>query len=279
MVSTLRRHRSPTLVLDEQMSRQVRATDHYVACDVCGRTMLKGENPEPYLAPSRERKLVCQLCASRAQQEGWIRESANPATPAQPPRSQESRRRFRRGRRAARALAGGGGTDAPTSADSALDGIGDPAPADLPERPDLPNERSLEPSSIARFRRDPRHVRAVPTNAQLKIERAIALFNGSEHPRTVAGIARTLGSPRVCASTSVDSAAEVRLTVAWDLSWYQFVVDLSDTAEPVRVQARGQELDELEPDAQDWNANMGTDGSLMLGEPEGSDGAQENEAL
>src|SRR3712207_8579577 len=34
------------------------------------------------------------------------------------------------------------------------------------------------------------HVRAVPTNAELKMVRAIDVFNGSEHPRTVAGVAR-----------------------------------------------------------------------------------------
>jgi hypothetical protein len=260
------------------MSKQVRSMDDYVACEVCGRTMLKGEHPEPYLAPSRERKLVCQLCAGRAQQEGWIRESANPATPAQPPRSQETKRRFRRGRRAARAPVGGGeretrSREAPV--DPSANGGGDPARGDLHERVDLPAERA----PLARFRRDPRHVRAVPTNAQLKIERAVALFNGSEHPRTVAGIARTLGSPQVCASTSADSAAEVRLTVAWELSWYQFVVDLSDTNDPVQVEARGHEMSELEPDAQAWNASAAPDGSLLLEEPKGSNGEQDDEHL
>jgi hypothetical protein len=258
------------------MSKQLRSIDDYVACEVCGRTMLKGEHPEPYLAPSRERKLVCQLCASRAQQEGWIRESANPATPAQPPRSQESKRRFRRGRRAAKALVGSGAPDpAAAHSDSSSNGGTDPGRSDVQERIEHPAERA----PIARIRRDPRHVRAVPTNAQLKIERAVALFNSSEHPRTVAGIARTLGSPQVCASTSADSAAEVRLTVAWEISWYQFVVDLSDTNEPVQVGARGQELHELEPEAQDWNASASPDGSLVLDAPKGSNGAEGDEGL
>ena len=43
------------------------------------------------------------------------------------------------------------------------------------------------------------------------------------------------------------------LTVAWELSWYQFVVDLSDGREPVRVRGQGQELAELPGEAQDWN--------------------------
>ena len=104
--------------------------------------------------------------------------------------------------------------------------------------------------------RSPRHVKAVPTNAQLKIGRALELFNASEHPRTVAGIARTLGTPHASASTSKSSAAEVLLTVAWELSWYQFGVDLSDGREPVRPRNQGQELSELPPEAQDWNCTV-----------------------
>jgi hypothetical protein len=122
-------------------------------------------------------------------------------------------------------------------------------------------------------------VRAVPTNAQLKIERAIALFNGSEHTRTVSGVARSLGVPRVCATTSGGSAAEVVVVVAWELSWYRFVIDLSDTNEPVRVEARGQELNELEPESQDWNASAAPDGTLALDEPESSNGEQQDQPL
>ena len=55
--------------------------EEHTACDVCHRTMLKGEWAEPYLTPSRERRLVCQLCAPHAQREGWIRETAAPDAP------------------------------------------------------------------------------------------------------------------------------------------------------------------------------------------------------
>ncbi|MEA2425097.1 MAG: hypothetical protein QOH13_1507, partial [Thermoleophilaceae bacterium] len=57
------------------------------ACDICGRTILKGERTEPYLAPGARRKTVCELCKPRAEHEGWIRESAHgdiPATRARP---------------------------------------------------------------------------------------------------------------------------------------------------------------------------------------------------
>src|SRR6266550_1059493 len=70
--------------------------EEHTACDVCHRTMLKGEWAEPYLTPSRERRLVCELCAPHAQREGWIRESAAPNAPAQPQRQPERRGLLRR---------------------------------------------------------------------------------------------------------------------------------------------------------------------------------------
>ena len=47
------------------------------------------------------------------------------------------------------------------------------------------------------------------------------------------------------------------LTVAWELSWYQFGVDLSDGREPVRLRGQGQELYELPEEAQEWNCDGG----------------------
>ena len=79
-------------------SNGARSSEDHVACDVCHRTMLKGERAEPYLTPSRERRLVCQLCAPRAQREGWIREAAAPEMPARPQRQPERRGLLRRRR-------------------------------------------------------------------------------------------------------------------------------------------------------------------------------------
>ena len=228
-------------------------TEDHISCEVCHRTMLKGEQAEPYLTPSRERRLVCQLCAPRAQHEGWIREAAAPEMPARPQRQDERRGLFRRRRRS-------------ESADSR------PAPATEPELRKVANgETADEPDDaplrnlIRRSRpRSPRQVKAVPTNAQLKIGRALDLFNGSEHPRTVAGLARTLGPPHAGATTSGTSAAEVVLTVAWELSWYQVAVDLSDGRDPVRLRGQGHELTELPDESQDWNCEMAADGTIAL---------------
>lgn len=231
-------------------------SEGHVSCEVCHRTMLKGEQAEPYLTPSRERRLVCQLCAPRAQHEGWIREAAAPEMPARPARQPERRGilRRRRPREEERGIEPVAAAD-PGERRTANGDTADPdqaAPAPL---------RSL----IRRSRpRNPRQVKAVPTNAQLKIGRALELFNTSEHPRTVAGLARSLGAPQAGAATSGASAAEVVLTVAWELSWYQFNVDLSDARDPVRLRGQGQELSELSADAQAWNCETAPDGTITL---------------
>jgi hypothetical protein len=237
-----------------QVNKQLRSLEEQVACDVCGRTMLKGERPEAYLAPSRERKLVCQLCAQRAQKEGWIRESGD-ATPVQPPRPNARGHFLRRRRRRASAFREGlAETPATPGAEPEPSSNGARSPAPVPDG-----------SPRARH---PRHVRAVPTSIDLKLERAIDLFNGSEHTKTVAGIARTLGSPQVSASTSEPSPAEVMLTVAWELSWYQYSIDLSDTKTPVREHGRGHELGELSEQVREWNATADEEGRIAVGEPE-----------
>src|SRR4051794_19312871 len=55
-------------------TRDIRTNQLDVACDVCGRTLLRGEHAEHFLAGG-ERRMVCDLCTARAQHEGWIRES------------------------------------------------------------------------------------------------------------------------------------------------------------------------------------------------------------
>src|SRR5438046_5800029 len=76
--------------------KELKTDEEARSCDICGRTILKGERVEPYLAPGGRRKIVCELCVPRADHEGWIRESAQgemPATRAerQPRRSFTSR--------------------------------------------------------------------------------------------------------------------------------------------------------------------------------------------
>src|SRR5256885_4767768 len=73
------------------VNKELRAWHEEIVCDVCGRTMLKGERTEPYLAPGGQRMLVCELCTDRAYAEGWIRESAHDELPARTRRNEPRR--------------------------------------------------------------------------------------------------------------------------------------------------------------------------------------------
>ena len=265
------------------MAKELRPSPELYSCEVCARTILKGERIEPFLVPGGQRRLVCELCASRAEASGWIRESAHaeqPASHAPEPRASLFQRMGRRWR-ADRARANGAG-----AADRADDGLADPEadaelrgdgrgeldvesrPAPEPPRP-AADEASGRSSRGLRRRAAPassaRHVRAVPTNAQVKVERALEVFNASQHRRTVAGLARTLGPPWVSAAPETDSPSYVTIVVAWELSWYRYTVDLGDADDPVSLAEKGHELDELDDTDRDWNGAVDPEGGLVAG--------------
>ena len=81
------------------MKKELRPIHDDVSCDICERTILKGERTEAYLAPGGQRHVVCELCTDRAYNEGWIRESAHMDMPASTRRPQERRSLFGRMRR------------------------------------------------------------------------------------------------------------------------------------------------------------------------------------
>ena len=83
------------------------------------------------------------------------------------------------------------------------------------------------------------------------------LFNASAHPRTVAGVARSLGAPIVAARPSLTEGSVVTIVVGWELSWYRFEVDLADEAAGPRITGQGTELAEL--DAADQVPNAAAD--------------------
>jgi hypothetical protein len=251
------------------MKKELRPIHDDVSCDICGRTILKGERTEAYLAPGGQRHLVCELCTDRAYSEGWIRESAHMDMPASTRRPQERRSLFgkMRRRREAEPL-GEPPVEQYLEHDPAAGSNGGEPWVDTPPEPAESNAADLPPppppSSPPR-RRDARHVRAVPTNAQVKVERALELFNGSEHVRTIGGISRTLGEPWVSANPLAEAPSEVSITVAWELSWYRYRVDLGDADDPVTLVSKGQELEELDGSMRDWNATALADGKLAVG--------------
>jgi hypothetical protein len=97
---------------------------------------------------------------------------------------------------------------------------------------------------------------------ELAMVEAADLFNASQYRRTVAGIAKSLGTPRVSVVVLSGVNAEVVVTVAWDISWYQYRVSL-DSDNPVRLEGRGHDPDELESSFADWNANLDDEGRVV----------------
>jgi hypothetical protein len=238
--------------------KSIQTNSPVMSCDVCGRTLLRGETSDVFLAGG-QRRIVCELCTSRAQHEGWIREGLD----ALGTRQHEGRGRGRgallgrlRARRE-RAAEPAREADEPPSFE--------PEPVDY--RPVEPEPVAPPPAPVAPAAPEEemyahRSVRGVPTNAELKVARALEVFNASAHPRTVAGVARSLGAPIVAARPSATEGSLVSIVVAWELSWYRYEVDLGDEAAGVRVIAQGTELAELEPADQTANAAADEAGQL-----------------
>jgi hypothetical protein len=100
------------------------------------------------------------------------------------------------------------------------------------------------------------------SEGEMALLEAADLFNASAYKRTVGGIAKSLGDARASIVPLSGSAGELAVTVAWDLSWYQYRIS-PESAQPVRLERRGHELDELEPSFTEWNAHVEDGGRLV----------------
>jgi hypothetical protein len=105
------------------------------------------------------------------------------------------------------------------------------------------------------------------TASEDPLARAIESFNGSEASRLVAGLMRTLGEPRASIGAAAGAPAEVRVTVAWELTWYQWAVAADGERPAVSQLAKGAELDQLDGAARVWNAGVAEGGRLYVGRP------------
>jgi len=97
---------------------------------------------------------------------------------------------------------------------------------------------------------------------EVAVLEAAELFNGSTFRRTVGGIQKSLGEARASLVSLSGTNGEMAVTVAWDLSWYQYRVS-PESAQPVRLERRGHELDELESSFKSWNAHVEEEGRLV----------------
>jgi hypothetical protein len=258
-------------------------------CDVCSRTLLKGEELHEYVSSQGERFGVCVLCRSRAEASGWIPAEQYGTIAQQPQRRARRglalRRRLAdaaaraRGRRSARSDPAGPTGPAEDRADevaataepepqspSAAEGPAPPVPSEpqQDERPRPPHrqvERSPKPvpggEGVAPRAPQPRR------GPEAIMRGAVESFNSSEESRKIAGLMRSLGEPQ--AAVLPDPPRQLALvTVAWELSWYQWEVGANGEDQSVREVAKGDEVSELAEEARDWNASVDEDGKLRL---------------
>ncbi len=141
-----------------------------------------------------------------------------------------------------------------------------------PTTPTVPNQRRKRRrglSSLFDIRREQQQepIVAEPilrrlSPPELEMVEAADLFNASDYRRTVGGIAKSLGEPRVSIVPLSGVNGELVVTIAWDISWYQYRIT-PESAQPIRLAERGHDLADLDDSFRGWNAHIEDDGRLV----------------
>jgi hypothetical protein len=97
---------------------------------------------------------------------------------------------------------------------------------------------------------------------EVALVEAAELFNATQFRRTIASVGRALGEAKASIVPLSGVNAEMVITFAWDISWYQYRVSPEST-QPVRIAERGQDVAELDPGYQAWNATVTEDGRIV----------------
>ena len=97
---------------------------------------------------------------------------------------------------------------------------------------------------------------------ELQTVEAADLYNASDYRRTIGGVSKSLGEPRASILPLAGVNQELLITIAWDITWYQYRVS-PESAQPVKLEARGHELGDLERAFQAWNARVQPDGRIV----------------
>lgn len=205
-------------------------------CAVCDRTLLQGEQARKLRhGPGEEPVDVCALCERTALEHGWVREGA-PLLPAPAPLRRKPRQKLPS--LAAIFLGAGGGASGGTGRRGRAGGGS--------------GELVLDGEPILRRLSD----------GELAVVEAAEAFNASDFRRTVQGLLRSLGPADVSIVPLSGVHGEVVITIAWELSWYQYRVN-PDGPQAVRLAERGYELDEIDPALRAWNAHLAEDGRVV----------------
>jgi hypothetical protein len=247
-------------------TRSIVTSQPDVACDVCARRLLRGEQPDVFIAAGR-RLTVCELCAPRAAHEGWKRESDTREVTLPPMRPRRGRSLLAR----LRGLAGPAGERALVP-DVALapeaeeqpaqpfdlygNGVGDGGAGAAGEAAATGEQDDVEQTPALNGH--------APAPAGDHLHVAVEVFNGSEYPRRVAGLARSLGTPLVTVREAEHLASIVDIVVAWELCWYRYAVDLGEERPLTVATGQGNELHELRHEEREGNASADESGALTL---------------
>jgi hypothetical protein len=256
-----------------------------VECEVCERRLLRGEQPDVFLAAGR-RRIVCELCAPRAAHEGWMRETDSPSVTLPPMRTRRGRSfldRLRQvGRPPGETAAAEADTEGETGSYDLFDGYTRAGAEPVAARPAGPEAHMAESETafsdaharevggggVMDWQETPSSVPSETGPATEPpseyVEHAVKVFNASEFPRRVAGVTRSLGAPLVNVRSAEHLSSVVSIVVAWELCWYRYEVDLSEPVVEAQVIAQGTELAELAREDRRPNATAGDSGKLEL---------------
>ncbi len=202
-------------------------------CEVCGRRLLPGERESRYVTREGRQASVCELCKPRAEAAGWI--------PADRALEVGTVDRDRRRGRGSDLLGGFFGKRARPAARSRA----------VPREGDVPGVASSEAEQRV-------------GDGTVSVASAVAAFNASNHRRTVRGLGRTLGEPRASGLLVKTSSGDpgARLTVAWELTWYQWEVGPGKRGLEVREAGKGDTIEQLRAADRTWNLGVADDGTL-----------------
>ncbi len=245
-------------------TRSIVTSQPDVACDVCERRLLRGEQPDTFLAAG-EPRIVCELCAPRAAHQGWKRGSALHEVGQAPLRNGRRRALFGRLRQARRSEEATEGAAGPFGRDGdPYDFLGGGSESGaLPEGEHagaVPAENGGYGGGEVLKQRQ-----SAPVRYDGPLQRAIDVFNAGEYPRRVASLTRSLGAPEVTVREGEAVASSVVIVLAWELCWYTYEVDLDNLQGlQARAIAQGTELTELGAEDRLANALADERGALAL---------------
>lgn len=237
-------------------TRAIVTSQPVLACDMCGRRLLRGERPETFRA-GREPRVVCELCAPRAAFEGWMREADFDASLMLGP----SRRR-----RGGSLLGRLRQLREPVESAASQESDSSQRARDMLHEPDLHEPHLHEPDLSDEAFED---WAEVPVGAPINgggsdMQRAVEIFNVGEHPRRIGGVARSLGTPAVTIRPVDGLPGRFTIVVAWELCWYRYEVDVHDEPAGAQLVEKGMELAELPDEDRAGNAAADDRGELAI---------------